>query len=81
MKQGDNYNDGCYNLDCPGFVQTSSEIAIDAVVSYKGDRFGVQVIVLQVPSSSPLPLMIPTKNVSKIKRFDVHYFSTAGPSY
>ncbi|KAI4375815.1 hypothetical protein MLD38_013639 [Melastoma candidum] len=48
---GDDHNGVCYNHDCPGFVQTSSDLALNAVVTHKGDGdlSGIQVSVLQDP--------------------------------
>ncbi|CAN6855546.1 unnamed protein product, partial [Brassica oleracea] len=43
----DTYYSGCYSLRCPGFLQTSSWIALEAAIShtstYGGDQFAITI--------------------------------------
>ncbi|CAH8390787.1 unnamed protein product [Eruca vesicaria subsp. sativa] len=43
----DAYFSGCYSLRCPGFVQTSSRIALEGAISrtstYRGDQFDITI--------------------------------------
>lgn len=50
--QTDAYYSGCYSLRCPGFLQTSSRIALEAAISrtstYGGDQFGITIQIWKV---------------------------------
>ncbi|XP_068651763.1 protein neprosin-like [Aristolochia californica] len=51
----DSYNTGCYNLLCPGFVQTSTEVslggALGPVSTYEGDQYIMSLIIFKDPQS------------------------------
>jgi len=51
--QNDSYHrTGCYNLLCPGFVQTNKNIALGAAISpissYNGDQFDITLLIWKV---------------------------------
>ncbi|KAL8166775.1 hypothetical protein V2J09_008274 [Rumex salicifolius] len=47
----DGYNTGCYNLDCPGFVQVSRDVCLGCIISpystYNGAQFEIDVGITQ----------------------------------
>ncbi|XP_024989790.1 uncharacterized protein LOC112524264 [Cynara cardunculus var. scolymus] len=49
----DGYRSGCYNLLCPGFVQTNSKIAIGAAIypvsTYNGTQFDISLFIWKSP--------------------------------
>ncbi|XP_056856968.1 uncharacterized protein LOC130506349, partial [Raphanus sativus] len=51
----DAYYSGCYSLRCPGFLQTSSRIALEAAISrtstYGGDQSGITIQIWKDPIS------------------------------
>ncbi|CAI8608736.1 unnamed protein product [Vicia faba] len=48
---GDDYNNGCYNLMCPGFVQTNRKYALGGAITktstYKGKQYSITLKVLK----------------------------------
>ncbi|XP_073219596.1 protein neprosin-like [Cicer arietinum] len=46
---------GCYNLQCPGFVQTSTTLALGAAISpnsiYNGQQFEIKLMILKDPTN------------------------------
>ncbi|KAI3733478.1 hypothetical protein L6452_12921 [Arctium lappa] len=51
----DGYKNGCYNLLCSGFVQTSSQIALGAAIypvsTYNGQQFDITLLIWKEPKS------------------------------
>ncbi|CAI0392058.1 unnamed protein product, partial [Linum tenue] len=58
---------GCYNLDCPGFVQTSNKIALgmhlNMISQYNGQQFETKITVHKDPTSGNWWLQIQGEDV------------------
>ena len=57
--QSDAYQEtGCYNHNCPGFVQTTNKIAIGAAITpesvYNGKQFDITLMIWKVTTISEL---------------------------
>ncbi|CAG7894637.1 unnamed protein product [Brassica rapa] len=52
LAESDTYYSGCYSLRYPGFLQTSSRIALKAAIShtstYGGDQFAITIQIWKV---------------------------------
>lgn len=50
--QGKNYDDGCYNLECEGFVQVHQNMPVDAylepISTYDGEQYDITIMVFKV---------------------------------
>ncbi|CAF1919200.1 unnamed protein product [Brassica oleracea] len=75
LAESDTYYSGCYSLRCPGFLQTSSRIALEAAIShtstYGGDQFAITIQIWKpVVPTLVLPLrphgVVPSFPVSRV---------------
>lgn len=76
----DTYYSGCYSLRCPGFLQTSSWIALEAAIShtstYGGDQFAITIQIWKDPISGNWWLAIGVDTFEPVGYWPAELFTT-----